>query len=128
VAAEATERPVPGAVGREQVLGNSDATAIPGLGIFGGKEDDPAAALGRAAERTVGVAFDTAANIFESLFAAPLTPEQRREAEVDAQQRRAETAHQSEFDRHMADLDHRRQQREQEADAARRQREVDRER
>jgi hypothetical protein len=128
VAKESKEYEMPRAVGREQAPGNPVEATDSGLGLLAGREDQPAAALGRAGERAVGAAFDMVANAFESLFAAPLTPQQKREAEIEAKQGRAETEHQTDFARHLADLEQQWRRQEEEAHAVRRQRDVDRER
>jgi hypothetical protein len=56
----------------------------------GGRDNANAPAVGKAVERGIGKALDVVANLFESLFAPPLTPEQKRGAAIKAEERQAE--------------------------------------
>jgi hypothetical protein len=80
------------------------------------QERDAPAVLGKTAERTLGGVLDVVGNVFESLLAPPLTPEQKREGELSQAERAADTAHNTQY---LADLETARQQQEQEQEAAR---------
>ena len=83
-----------------------------------GKDTLKTSALGRGAERAVGKALDSVANVFESLFAPALTPEQKRESAERAREHAAETADKIDLSRYLSDREQASQRQEQERDTS----------
>ena len=76
----------------------------------------------------VGKSLDIVSNIFESILAPKLTPEQIRQGEIATDKRNAEAENSAEFANHMAQLAQERQNRQSEQAARDRQREIERDR
>ena len=74
----------------------------------------------RQTTRLLAGAFDAAANAVESLIAPQLTPEQRKHAEIDAQERRQETAEKTDLARFLAECAAERRQKEESLESGRR--------
>jgi hypothetical protein len=79
----------------------------------------PAAAMGNSAARTVGKLFDVAATALESLLAPALTPEQIHDGQKAKNRREAEAEHTIDFSSYTAEMAQKRQQLDQEREAAR---------
>ena len=86
-----------------------------------GKEIRVPAIITRAPLRAVGKTLDIVGNVFESLFAPKLTPEQIRQGEKAAQKREAEAEHSIDFSKYTALRAQERQREENEREAERRQ-------
>jgi len=100
------------AVGREETRYREKAG-----GTFNRAKPDPnihAPALGKEAARSIGKTLDFIGNAFESLLAPQLTPEQKREGESAARERRTAAEEKADFNRHQSQLVQERQRQEQE--------------
>lgn len=85
-----------------------------------GKITGSSSIVTKAPLREIGKTLDGVANVFESLLAPKLTPEQIRQGEKAAQKRGAEAEHSTAFSRYTAAHAQERQQQEQDREAERR--------
>jgi len=76
--------------------------------------------LVRQTTRVAASALDAVANAVESLIAPQITPEQRRQAEIDAREQRHEAAEKTDLARVLAELADERRRKEQTLEAGRR--------
>lgn len=114
------------AVGKEQAKDTGSSNA-PRIGRRDGDIQAPAA-LGKAAVRTIGKTLDTVGAALESFLAPQLTPEQKREGEITARERRAEAEDKTDLNRYLAERAQERQRLEQEREAGRQRERDDRDR